>query len=202
MPATISTTSSVATMVPEYARRIGAYVGGFTTTTTVTTDTSVICTTLGDRGWDVDDILNDFYIKVTSGNNDGAIRRISDYTGSSGTITVSGSNLAAESGSVTFEIYRYDPQRLIDTLSDAGQEVFPKVYVPVYDRTNTARDNQFDFTRPSTIPRGYVRQLFAERRVYSKTYADNILNDQNCDLEALRRSCGDTSQRTGQRTGW
>ena len=184
MPATISTTSSVATMVPEYARRIGAYVGGFTTTTTVTTDTSVICTTLGDRGWDVDDILNDFYIKVTSGNNDGAIRRISDYTGSSGTITVSGSNLAAESGSVTFEIYRYDPQRLIDTLSDAGQEVFPKVYVPVYDRTNTARDNQFDFTRPSTIPRGYVRQLFAERRIYSKTYADNILNDQNCDLEA------------------
>jgi len=184
MPATISTTSSVDTMVPEYARRIGAYVGGFTTTTDVTTNTSIICTTLGDRGWDVDDILNDFYIRVTSGNNSSVIRRISDYTGSTGTITVSGSNLDAESGSVTFEIYRYDPQRLIDTLSDAGQEVFPKVYVPVYDRTNTARNDQTNFTRPLTIPRGYVRQLFTEKRIYSKNYAENIVNDQNCDLEA------------------
>tara|TARA_Y100001973_G_scaffold60840_1_gene89417 strand:- start:563 stop:1873 length:1311 start_codon:yes stop_codon:yes gene_type:complete len=184
MPATISSTSSLATMLPEYARRIGAYVGSFTTTTPVTTNTSVVCTTLGDRGWDVDDILNDFYLKVTSGENDGAIRRISDYTGSSGTITVSGSNLAAESGNVTFEIYRYDPQRLTDTLQDAGQEIFPKVFVPVYDRTNTASQNQYDFTRPPTIPRGYVRQLFAERKLYSKTYAHNIVNDQNCDLEA------------------
>lgn len=184
MPATISSTSSLATMLPEYARRIGAYVGSFTTTTNVTTNTSVVCTTLGDRGWDVDDILNDFYLKVTSGENDGAIRRISDYTGSSGTITVSGSNLAAESGNVTFEIYRYDPQRLTDTLQDAGQEIFPKVFVPVYDRTNTASQNQYDFTRPPTIPRGYVRQLFAERKLYSKTYAHNIVNDQNCDLEA------------------
>ena len=65
-----------------------------------------------------------------------------------------------------------------------------QVYVPVYDRTNTARDNQFDFTRPTTIPRGYVRQLFAERRVYSKTYADNIVNDQNCDLKHLRSLIG------------
>lgn len=184
MPATISSTSSLATMLPEYARRIGAYVGSFTTTTNVTTNTSVVCTTLGDRGWDVDDILNDFYLKVTSGENDGAIRRISDYTGSSGTITVSGSSLAAESGNVTFEIYRYDPQRLTDTLQDAGQEIFPKVFVPVYDRTNTASQNQYDFTRPPTIPRGYVRQLFAERKLYSKTYAHNIVNDQNCDLEA------------------
>ena len=61
MPTTISTTSSLATMLPEYARRIGAYVGSFTTTTAIAANTSVVCTTLGDRGWDVDDILNDFY---------------------------------------------------------------------------------------------------------------------------------------------
>ena len=94
MPTTISSTTSLATMLPEYARRIGAYVGSFTTTTAIAANTSVVCTTLGDRGWDVDDILNDFYIKITSQNNSGAIRRISDYTGSSGTITVSGSSPA------------------------------------------------------------------------------------------------------------
>ena len=184
MPATISTTTSVSTLLPEYARRIGAYVGGFSTTTNVAADNLVVCTTLGDRGWDVDDILNDFYIRIASGNNNGSIRRISDYTGSTGTITVSGTNLTSETGSVSFEIYRYDPQRLIETLTDAAQDSFPRIYVPVYDRTNTASDDQFDITRPTSIPRGYVRQLYAERRIYSKLYADNIVNDLNCDLEA------------------
>lgn len=184
MPATISSTTSLATMLPEYARRIGAYVGSFTTTTNIGAAKLIVCVTLANRGWDVDDILNDFYIKITSGNNNGVIRRAADYEGSTGTLTVSGANLAAETGSVTFELYRYDPQRLTDTLQDAGQEIFPRVYVPVYDRTNTARHDQYHFARPSSIPRGYVRQLFVERRVSSKTYEENIVNSLNCDIEA------------------
>jgi len=184
MPAAISSTTSLATMLPEYARRIGAYVGSFITTTNIAADKLIPCASLSDRGWDVDDILNDFYVKITSGNNNGVIRRVNDYAGSTGTITVSGNNLTSETGSVTFELYRYDPQRLADTLQDAGQEIFPRVYVPVYDRTNTARNDQYTFARPTSIPRGYVRQLFVERRVAAKTYADNIVNSLNCDIEA------------------
>ena len=45
MPTTISSTTSLATMLPEYARRIGAYVGSFTTTTAIAANTSVVCTT-------------------------------------------------------------------------------------------------------------------------------------------------------------
>ena len=90
MPATISTTSTVDTILPEYAQRIGAYVGSYTTTTNIGSDTSVISTGLTDRGFTADDVLNDFFIRCTSGNNDNTIRRISDFTGSSGTITVTG----------------------------------------------------------------------------------------------------------------
>jgi len=192
MPTTISTTTSLATMLPEYARRIGAYVGSFTTTTAIAANTSVVCTTLGDRGWDVDDILNDFYIKITSQNNDGAIRRISDYTGSSGTITVSGSSLSSDSSTqATFELYRYDPQRLTDTLQDAAQEIFPRVFVPVYNNTNTAKEFQYNFTRPTSIPRGYVRQVWIEKRIDAKTSTDDILSDKNCDMEESSSSITD-----------
>ena len=192
MPTTISSTTSLATMLPEYARRIGSYVGSFTTTTAIAANTSVVCTTLADRGFDVDDLLNDFYIKITSQNNDGAIRRISDYTGSSGTITVSGSSLSSDSSTqATFEIYRYDPQRLTDTLQDAAQEIFPRVFVPVYNNTSTAKEFQYNFTRPTSIPRGYVRQVWIEKRLDAKTSTDNILSDQNCDMEESSSSITD-----------
>jgi len=184
MPATISTTSTVDTILPEYAQRIGAYVGSFSTTTNLTTNTSVVSTALRDRGFTVDDILNDFYVRLTSGsNNDDKIRRISDYTGSSGTITVAGENLASESSSITFEIYRYDPNLLLDTLQAGAQNAFPGLYVEVNDRTPTLASSQQLYARPTSIPAGYVRQLYWEPRMDAKSYGNNIVSSLNCDFE-------------------
>ena len=184
MPATISTTSTVDTILPEYAQRIGAYVGSFSTTTNLTTNTSVVSTALRDRGFTVDDILNDFYVRLTSGsNNDDEIRRISDYTGSSGTITVAGENLASESSSITFEIYRYDPNLLLDTLQAGAQNAFPGLYVEVNDRTPTLASSQQLYARPTSIPAGYVRQLYWEPRMDAKSYGNNIVGSLNCDFE-------------------
>ncbi len=67
MPATISSTSTVDTILPEYARRLGAYAGSFSTTTTITTNTSVVSTGLTDRGFTADDILNDFLFGLPAG---------------------------------------------------------------------------------------------------------------------------------------
>ena len=183
MPATISTTSTVDTILPEYAQRIGAYVGSYTTTTNIGSDTSVISTGLTDRGFTADDILNDFFIRCTSGNNDNTIRRISDFTGSSGTITVTGTSLSAESGSTTFEVYRYDPNLLLETLQAGAQNAFPGLYVEVNDRTLTSGFSQQLYSRPTSIPAGYVRQISSEPRMDAKSYANNIVGTLNCDFE-------------------
>lgn len=184
MPLTITNTSTLNTMLPEYARQIGAYVGSFSTSTNISNDTSIVIASLADRGWNIDDILNDFYVRIKGITNDGVIRRVTDYAGSTGTITVSGSALAIESQSVDVELYRYDPQRLIDTLSDGAQAVFPNVYVPVYNNVTTTSDDQRIYTRPTSIPRGYVRQVLLEERIDAKTHSSNIVNDLNCDFEA------------------
>ena len=185
MPATISSTSTVDILLPEYARRLGAYAGAFSTTTTVTTNTSVISTGLTDRGFSVDDTLNDFYIRITSGENDNKIRRINDFTGSSGTIAVTGTNLTADSGTgTTFEIYRYDPNLLLDTLQSGAQSAFPSLYVEVNDRNTTLAQSQQLYPRPSSIPPGYVRQISIEPRMDAKSYGNNIVGSLNCDFES------------------
>tara|TARA_R110002020_G_scaffold275390_2_gene490596 strand:- start:922 stop:2244 length:1323 start_codon:yes stop_codon:yes gene_type:complete len=183
MPATISTTSTVDTILPEYARFIGAWVGSFSTTTNIGAGTSVISTGLTDRGFTTDDTLNDFYVRCTSGNNDNTIRRISDFTGSSGTITITGTNLSAESGSTTFELYRYDPNLLIETLNAGSQNSFPALYVEVNDRNVTLAQSQQLYARPTSIPAGYVRQLSIEPRMDAKSYGNNIVGSLNCDFE-------------------
>ena len=183
MPATISSTSTVDTILPEYARRLGAYAGSFSTTTTITTNTSVVSTGLTDRGFTADDILNDFFIRITSGENDNKIRRISDYTGSSGTITVTGTNLAAEDSAETFEIYRYDPNLLLETLQSGAQSAFPSLYVEVNDRNITLGGSQQLYPRPTSIPPGYVRQISIEPRIDAKSHGNNIVGTLNCDFE-------------------
>jgi len=183
MPATISSTSTVDTILPEYARRLGAYAGSFSTTTNITTNTSVVSTGLTDRGFSVDDILNDFYIRITSGENDDKVRRISDYTGSSGTITVTGTNLAAEDSAETFEIYRYDPNLLLETLQTGAQNAFPSLFVEINNRDITLAPSQQLYPRPTSIPPGYVRQLSLEPRMDAKSYTNNIVGTLNCDFE-------------------
>ena len=92
----MATTTTLSAMLPKFGRRVGAYIGSFSTTTTITTNTSIIATGIRDLGFTDDDVLNDSFLRITSGNNLNEVRLVSDYTGSSGTITVAGtSNLSS-----------------------------------------------------------------------------------------------------------
>ena len=93
-------TTTLDTMLPGFARYIGAYVGSFTTTTAIGATgslTVVISTELRDSGFTNDDALNDTFVRITSANNDETVRLVTDYTASSGTITVSGTDLTNDS---------------------------------------------------------------------------------------------------------
>ena len=81
-------TTSLNTMLPAFGRTIGAFIGSFTTTTAIAANTSVVSTELTDSGFNNDDSLNDTFIKITSANNDDTVRRVTDYTASSGTMLV------------------------------------------------------------------------------------------------------------------
>jgi len=178
-------TTTLDTMLPEFGRYIGVFLGSFSTTTAITTNTSVVSTGLTNPGFNTDDGLNDTFIKITSGNNDDVVRRVSDYTASSGTITVAGTNLSADSSTgTTFELYRYDTDQLRDTLNDARLEVFPRLYKEINDRTLTLAGHQDKYARPTSIRQGFVRQIYEEPRIDAKSFANNIVSTLNCDFES------------------
>ena len=177
-------TTTLDTLLPQFGRAIGAFIGSFTTTTAIAANTSVVSTELTDSGFNNDDALNDTFIKITSANNDDTVRRVTDYTASSGTITVSGTALTSDSSTqATFEIYRYDPDQLRDTLNDARHQAFPRIYQEILDRTTTGSDDILRYTRPSTIPQNFVRQIYQENRIEAKSYENNLVGTLNCDFE-------------------
>ena len=175
-------------MLPQFGRYIGAYIGSFTTTTAIGGTgslTVVISTELKDSGFTNDDALNDTFIKITSANNDDTVRRVTDYTASSGTITISGTDLTNDSSTnATFELYRYDPDQLRDSINDARLEAFPELYNHVEDRTLTLEGHQNKYARPTSIRQGFVRQIFEEPRIDAKSFANNIVGTLNCDFES------------------
>tara|TARA_A100001515_G_scaffold144524_1_gene148842 strand:+ start:17001 stop:18344 length:1344 start_codon:yes stop_codon:yes gene_type:complete len=181
----MATTTTLSAILPKLGRRVGAYIGSFTTTTAIAANTSVVSTELTDLGFTDDDVLNDSFIKITSGNNLNEVRLISDYVASSGTITVTGTALTSDSSTqATFEIYRYDPDQLRDSINDAANQAFPALFKRIDDRTHTVAPGQARYERPSSIEPGYIRQVYIVPKIESKTFAENIINDQNCDMEA------------------
>ena len=181
-------TTTLDTMLPQYARYIGAYIGSFNTTTAIGATgslTVVISTELKDAGFTDNDALNDTFIKITSANNNDKVRRVTDYTASSGTLTVSGIDLTSDSSTqATFELYRYDPDQLRDTLNDARLEAFPELYKHVEDTTLTLEGSQHMYARPTSIRQGFVRQIYQEPRHDAKTFQNNIVSTLNCDFES------------------
>ncbi len=182
-------TTTLDILLPQFGRAIGAFIGSFNTTTAIAANTSVVSTELTDSGFSNDDALNDAFIKITSQNNNDTVRRVTDYTASSGTITVSGTALTSDSSTqATFELYRYDPNQLRDSLNDARLNVFPRLYKEVNDRTTTLAPNQSNYTRPSSIAPGFVRQIYEQSRIHAKTFQNNIVATLNCDFETWTNS--------------
>jgi len=97
----------------------------FDTTTNITTDNLVISTTLRSYDGGRNDFYIDYWLYITEGNNITVLRQISDYATSSGTLTVRGDALAAESGAVTCRLHLYNRDLYINAINDAIRETFP-----------------------------------------------------------------------------
>ena len=101
----------------------------FATTTDLTTSAVVVSTNLRNLGYTENDMVQArwpwLYIRGT--NNSQVDREPDDYTGSSGTITVRGETLAADSGAVTCELLPFRGGRLNDALNKARFEIVDRL---------------------------------------------------------------------------
>ena len=176
------TTTTLNTMLPGFGRFIGAFIGTFSTTTDITTSTALVSTGLT-AYFEDDDLLNDTFAYIKGTNNNGVSRSVLDHTGTTGALDVRGVALAAESGSVDFDLYRYDPAQLIDSLNDARLAAFPTLYTKKYDRTLYGVPEQKTYARPTSIEPGYVRKIFVENRIDANSFGDNIASSKDIDFE-------------------
>ena len=143
------------TTLQNLRRELAAYLGygdivgkdgsAWTTTTNIGSSTTVASTELRDYGFDDlvgsesgDDLFANWWIIIHGTNNAQAVRRIKNYDASAGQLTVAGTSLTAESGSVDFEIHRYSPSLLLDLVNTARLQAFPVLHKPVMATLSTA----------------------------------------------------------------
>lgn len=155
----------------------------FNTTTNIAADQSIISTELQGRfnqndaqiGWFATVVLDSDGGTPASGL--GAVtRRVTDYVGSSGTLTVATPVLTAEDEAVAVDLYRhFHPADILRAYNRARQDVFPMSGV-VRDLTTivTAAD-QLVYTVPTTIRR--ILGVDYGTRIPAGSVADNLLTN-------------------------
>ena len=112
-----------------------------------------------------DDHYNGWWIVFISGTNDGSIRRISDYTASTGTITWVTAASASTATNDTYELWEphFPPERIHDLINDAIIQRTPRGLVP--DDTDATGDvpvgyrGQSEYTLPTDVV-GISRVLY------------------------------------------
>ena len=153
---------------------------GFTTSTNITTNTSVVSTELADD-FDQDDYLIGWFIRITSGNNADIVRRVTDYTASSGTLTVAGANLSAESGGVTCELTRFNSDSMENHFNRASAELFPQIALVRNVETIVTGQRQHRYTLPSTL-RGKPVRVYLGQRIPADSTPENEITDPGFEL--------------------
>jgi hypothetical protein len=145
----------------------------FATTTNLTTNDQVISTELGYR-WNQADHFNGWYCIIRgSGDNDEVVRRVEDYSGEAGALTVTGAALANESGSVTCEVSRFHPEDVKRALNRARQNAFPNIGLVRDVETVVTGVLQTRYTVPSTVRR--IQRVELGGRYEADGLSENLL---------------------------
>ena len=146
----------------------------FSTTTNIAANNSVIDSKLNNI-FDNDDELNDLYwLYLSTTNNPSVERTISDYAQSTGTMTIRGAALTAESTSQTGELHKFRPADIKDALNQAIVREYESIYKEVEDTTLSTAANQKAYTIPSSIRD--LDAVYLEKPL-GYQFEENILKD-------------------------
>lgn len=175
--------SSLNTLLPLFAKRIGAFTGAFTTSANPTGSAKTLTSTgFGNAGYNDDGDLEDHWFRITSGTDDDLIRRCDSFTGASGTgvATLAAGDDISSGSSVTFEVYTRNPQEIIDFLNAARYGAFPDLHRVIVDRDTTAQAGKSRYAIPSNILT--PQRLYEEPRLPSGG-SDSIIATLDDDFE-------------------
>ena len=164
-------TSTWSTMRQDILRPMGLLTSTATTSALSSGAATVVDTKLRDR-FPVDDYFNNqWFVHITSGNDEGKIRRITNYIQSSGTLEFVGTAWAG-GDSPSFELTPFDPTEVMNLFNEAREIVYPDISMVRDVETIVTGDRQHTYTLPSTI-RKVDRVYIGNRRDASS--GDNLL---------------------------
>ena len=151
------------------------------TTTNITTNTSVISTNLADD-YPVDDTFIGWYAMLlndvdgSTATNNGKVRRVTDYTASTGTITVAGANLTAEDEASNFILTRWNPDHVKSWFNRVRQNLFPQIAIMRDHQPLVTGQIQRRFELPTTLRSKPLQVLMGEWPSASSLAENEILN--------------------------
>ena len=183
-------TSKWSTMRQEILRPLGLVTGSATATTssTVVTDSK-----LSDR-FPVDDYFNDqWFIHITEGNDAGKSRRVGNYVGSTGAVTIAGSNISGND-TPNFEVSQFHADDVKRAYNRARQVVFPHISMVRDLETVVAGDSQYVYTLPSNMR--LVDRIFVGNRRGANSSDNLLLNGDFEDWDA------DSISHGGSQNNW
>jgi len=164
-----------------YGESVGKDGLAWTTTSNISAATTVTSTELADYGFtdfgetgSGDDLFRNWWVIVHGTNNAQTVRRVLRYDASAGSLTVTGTALSAESGSVDFELHRYSPTLLRQALNTARTTGYPNLHVPISRNTFTAT-GQTRYQVPSALISKPTAIYL--RRALQTDFANNILSN-------------------------
>lgn len=167
---------------PDFAKYLGLF-ESVETTTNITTTKLIVSTELPDLSYSNDDMLNGAWVFIEGVNNDRVSRYIDAYTGSTGTITVRGTNLVAETGDKTVEIYPYNPAYLLTLLNQVRIDHFGEFALPRRYTIPTLRGLQRTFPLPDGLFIGSPTEIRLRRMSLAGEHARNLLSEAVADFE-------------------
>lgn len=132
----------------------------FDTTTNIGAGTSVISTALNNYDRGQNDTFNNYYLYMEENNNAGVERLVYDYATATGTLSIRGANLSADSSATTCRLTRsrFDDRK--QALNDALRETNAYLFNRLDDRTlvtgNILPNPSFEDWTATTIPDFYT----------------------------------------------
>ena len=146
----------------------------FSTSTNIAANNFVISTELGNR-WNQDDTFIGWFVIIRGVNNDEVVRRVTDYTGSTGTLTFAGAALGStESGATTCELSQFHPDDIKRAYNRARQDIFPRIAAHKDHRGIVTDANTLVYPVPTAIRR--VDRVYLGRALLAD-HVDNLFTD-------------------------
>ncbi len=154
------------------ARNLG---GVYLESTATGGTTTTMVDTTGLQGQYADDYLNDCWVSIITDAGgahaapEGQSRRVSDFVGSTGTITVATAFSASPANGDTYRVWSVAPKaELLDAVAEALRAAWPAFYQRVVDTTLTIEDDTYEYTLPAAIE--YLQEVELQGNEDSEYY--------------------------------